>query len=915
MATPLLATKLRIPIPTTPSKLIFRHRLVDQLIEGSQRELTLIAAPAGFGKTSLLSEFVAGLSQPVAWLTLDEGDNDPIRFWTYLIEACRLVQPHIGESVFAQLQMQVPLPEETIPTLLVNDITGLERRLVLILDDYHAIHNPSIHRALDFLVDHMPQQIRLVISTRIDPPWPLARLRVQNRLMEIRAFDLRFNNEEAAAFLNQAMNLELSDTDISALEARTEGWIASLQLAAISMKGRSDRSAFIRAFTGSHAYVAEYLVEEVLQQQSQELRDFLLRTSILESMTASLCEAVSGQSEGAARLKEIQQANLFLVPLDDEGQWFRYHQLFADLLRARLHQSESSMMISALHQRAADWYEQAGMIPEAISHALAMPDYVRAAELIGRVALPMTMQAHVKTVEGWLRAIPVEYSARNPHIDMASAWLHLLRSSLQGAQPYLDRLEQHFSASTASADPLLLGEWLAIQSKVFGIQGQPAQSRHFAEGALRILPETELHIRSMAVLNLATACEQLLDFGEAARIYRSIVERAREIGDTATEILGASAEARMLLQQGRLHATVDVARKAVERLEESGHMSPFAATLYGELGQIYYYWHQLNEARQYMEKSTRTSAFSGYSDSEIYMHLTMSRMHQMDGDWHAADAEMDLANDLARRSPPAMVQEQVISQQVRVDLALGRLTAAEAVLQQVDFTFSPRFSFAPVPEGPKMTLSLALLYNSAVRVVLAEAKGRDKADLRSTIDMTGTLLDAELQHSHLPAALETLLIRSQLRAQVGDHAGSLKEVEQAVSLAEPEGIISPFVEEGLPIAQVLNELRQGGGSFTAFIKRILECFPTSVLTALSSSGRLAPRDPLRDLIEPLTRRELEVLQLIAAGESNQSIADRLVITLSAVKKHTGNIFRKLNVNSRTQALARAGELGLLSSSK
>jgi LuxR family maltose regulon positive regulatory protein len=350
---------------------VSRPRLTERLLSGLERlgSLILVSGPAGSGKTTLLSEFVSELPQAVAWVSVDEADNDPIRFWAYVIAACQSVQPEIGEAAQALLQLPQPLPDETVPTLLINDIVSLQKDIVLVLDDFHAIQNSSIHTALSFLLDHIPDQLHLVVSTRVDPPWSLARFRARDQLIEIRALDLRFTTEEIAAFLGQAMNLNISREDVLALETRTEGWIASLQLAAISMRGTQRRYRLTKAFTGSHVYVAEYLMEEVLARQPEEVKTFLLRTSILERLNASLCEAVSGRADSQVMLKDLYQANLFILPLDEEGQWFRYHQLFADLIKARLQQTASTEEIAALHQRAADWYEQAGMTNEAPSVA------------------------------------------------------------------------------------------------------------------------------------------------------------------------------------------------------------------------------------------------------------------------------------------------------------------------------------------------------------------------------------------------------------------------------------------------------------------------------------------------------------------------------------------------------------------
>jgi LuxR family maltose regulon positive regulatory protein len=388
MSASLLSTKLHIP--HTRINAVSRPQLIEKLRSGMTHpgSFALLSGPAGFGKTTLLSQFAVEFQRPVAWLSLEAADNDPIRFWTYLIAACQSVQPAIGESGLALLQTPQSLPDETIPTILINDLVGLENDLVLILDDYHTIQNQAIHSALSFLLDHLPGKLHPVISTRVDPPWPLARFRARGQLIEIRAGDLRFTTAETAAFLNQVMGLDLSAENVAALEARTEGWVASLQLAAISMKGRSDVTGFIEAFTGSHVYVAEYLIEEVLGRQSEEVKTFLMQTSILERLNAGLCQAVTGHAESQTLLKDLYQANLFVIPLDEDGQWYRYHQLFMDLLKARLQQTLSADVIAGLHQRAAAWYAQTGMLPEAIGHALAARDFPHAAQLIERPPCP-----------------------------------------------------------------------------------------------------------------------------------------------------------------------------------------------------------------------------------------------------------------------------------------------------------------------------------------------------------------------------------------------------------------------------------------------------------------------------------------------------------------------------------------------
>jgi LuxR family maltose regulon positive regulatory protein len=923
MTVPLLSTKLHIP--RARANHVSRPRLTEKLLASVERSgsFALLSGPAGSGKTTMLCEFVAGRKYPVAWVSLDEGDNDPIRFWSYLIAACQSIQREIGESALAMLQTPQPFPDETIPTILINDINRSDTDLVLVLDDYHTIQNQTIHSAIYFLLDHLPDNLHLVISTRVDPPWALARFRAQDQLVEFRVADLRFTADETALFLNQVMGLNLSAKDVTAIEARTEGWIASLQLAALSIRGRSDIPGFIETFTGSHIYVAEYLIEEVLRYQPEEVKTFLLQTSILERLNASLCEAVSGCPDGQAVLKDLYQSNLFTIPLDDEEQWFRYHQLFADLLKARLQQTVSADEIAALHHRAATWYEQAGMMNEAIAHALAAADYSHAVQLVEKIAMPMILKAYFKTVEDWLQLIPPEYLRESPRANMAFAWMHLMRRNFTRAAPHLERLGALFSAQQEDElEPALRGEWLALQSMLLNAQGKPVESRDLAEQALNMVPGDDAQLRSVTYMSLATAYQQMLDYEHAAKACEMIVQHSRAAGDLSSEVFGLSFLGKMLLEQGKLHSAHEIATQAIQRIEHTSSFSPFSATLYGELAQVHYHRHQLEQAREYFSRSVKWSTLGGFSDAEIYHSVFLSRLFQMEGDLHASVREIEKALDLARTAAPALVGEEVVSQQVSIFLALDRLAAAQIALESHGFNFEDGFLYPELAPDSSIPHPMGLLYNSALRILLYRAGAkRDQQALSRGIELADLVIKGSIRSNHLPIVLESLLLRAQLHTARGDHQAGLEDVAQALELAEPEGFISIFVLGRPPIAKsLITLLNQNLPGFVQpnYVKSILAAFPSVATSKDGLRARAAVRDAIAVnecllLIEPLTPRELEVLQLIAGGDSNQTIADKLVITLSAVKKHTGNIFKKLNVNSRTQAVARARQIGLLAS--
>jgi LuxR family maltose regulon positive regulatory protein len=915
MIVSLLSTKLHIPRPRVNG--VSRPRLTAKLIAalGRPGQLILISAPAGFGKTTLLAELAVDHGKPVAWISLGDGDNDPNRFWSYVIAACQSIHPGVGEAALTLLQTPQPLADETIPTLLINDLVNQDKNLILILDDYHAIQNQSIHRALSFLIDHLPDHFHLILATRVDPPLPLARLRARDRLTDIRAADLRFTREEAASFLSQTMELVLTEKDVDAIETRTEGWIASLQLAAISMRDHADVGSFVKAFTGSNIFVAEYLMDEVLKNQPEEVKTFLLQTSMLPRLHPSLCDSVRGASDSRALLRSLYQSNLFVVPLDDEGNWFRYHQLFADLLTAHLHASASADDIALLHRRAAHWYEQADMMGDAISHAISAVDYSYVVSLIEKVALPMILKAHYKTVEDWLAVIPPQFLKQSLPANMAIAWMRLLRGNFEQAAPNLQRLQEMFLArDEKEIDPTLRGEWFSLQAILLNAQGKAVESHDMAERALQLLPHDETQVRTMTYMVLSNAYEQLLDYGRARQVLETIVQHARATSDFTSEIFGCSLLGRMVLQQGELHAAYQTVFQAVHRMEQTGALSPFSATLFGELAQIYYQWHQIEQAREYFSRSVQWSTLGGFSDADIYHGVFQSRLFQMEGNLPAAVDEIERSLHLMQTAAPAFVRQEVVAQQVSIFLAVDRLAEAQIALKDYGFAFEDGFVHPKLDDTAPIRHPEGLLFNSALRIILYRSWVLGKAEaLQDGILLAEKVINGSLRCKHLPIALQTLLLRAQLHVASGNEEAGLADVAGALKLAEPEGFISIFVEEGIEIADLLSILLRRkllGVVRTKYVESILAAFPNIPELALPGSGTSDVHDDLSP-IDPLTPRELEVLNHLAAGDSNQAIAEQLVITLSAVKKHTGNIYAKLNVNSRIQAVVRARQLGLV----
>lgn len=923
MSLPILATKLYIPPPRP--KVVHRSRLIQRLNEGLQYTpgMTLISAPAGFGKTTLVSEWIATLTGSgvrVAWLSLDAGDNDPARFLSYLVAALQTIDSKVGEATLGALQSSPPPPTDVLLTALLNDLASLGAG-VLVLDDYHVIEAPPIDEALTFFVDHLPPQLRLVITTREDPSLPLARLRARGQLTELRAADLRFTPAEAAEFLNHTMSLGLSADDIAALEDRTEGWIVGLQLAALSVRERSDRSGFIAALSGSHRYILSYLTAEVLDRQPAEIRQFLLDTAILDQLHGDLCNAVSGRIDSHALLEQLLNANLFLLPLDDERRWYRYHHLFADLLRDR-QRAKQPDRTTELHRRASHWYAAAGLASEAVTHALAAADYALAARLLEDHATELLTQGHLRAVERWLKALPPQRRARSPKVNLAFAWLHLMRGTLPEAAPYVEQLQALFADFPwSAADTALQAEWLALQAYLLITQGKPAQAVAPATQALALSPETDDHVRSLAGNALGSAYLMLDDYTRAVDVYQKTIQHSRVAGHIVSEVMGLSVLTQVALQRGQLHIAFDVASPGVERLEQVGSRPPISAMVYGALGQVYYQWQQIELAQRQIVRALQLCSHGGYHNGEIYHRALLSRLFLHAGNLEAAQQEIRQAFDLMQVGAPVWAQMEVETQRVRVYLAQDRLAAAEAVLKPHGFSFDAGFTYPDLAPDQDVAYTLGLLYNSALRVLLYRA--RIKHDLRDAprgIDLAEQLANSARRGQYLPIALEALVLRAQLHTALENKPASLTDIDTALQLAEPEGFIGVFVEDG----EVLRSLIAGQRALIeqsstspeerrerlTYLDRLLAAFPTGAPPVTSRQSEIKnPRSEI--LVEPLTPRELEVLRLIAAGDSNQAIADKLVITVRAVKKHTGNIYGKLNVSSRTQAIARARQLALL----
>jgi len=889
-STPILTTKLYLP-PARPT-LVPRPRLTARLAEGLTRPLTLISAPAGFGKTTLVSEWCAsqaGRGFPLAWFSLDGDDNDSTRFLTYLIAALSRLKPGLGETTLALLYSpQRPSPQ-VILTGLINDLSESDAPFALVLDDYHVITAQPVHEALTFLLDHMPQQMRLVILTRADPPLPLARLRVRNDLTEIRAADLRFTRDEAEAFLNRAMGLALSADDVGALEARTEGWIAGLQLAALSMEGRADSSSFIAGFAGTHHYIVDYLTEEVLSRQPDLVRLFLLQTSILERLNGALCDALTLRTDGQATLTALEQANLFVVPLDDERRWYRYHHLFADAIRNRLQQTHPDWL-PGLHRRATEWCEQHGFVTEAISHALAGEDKERAARLVEKNALAMVMRRELVTLANWLKAVEADRQER-PWLCVYQAWMLYYAGQLDGIEGNLQRTEGLVAASLPAESiegKEILGHIAAIRAGAAFVHKDAARVIDHAQEALRHLPESGVELRTVVNYLLGGAYWLNGDLGACGRALENVDRTGRVAENVPLVVLALSALGRLHLLKGQLHRAAETCREAM-RLASSQHgqLLPIAADACFGLGIVSYEWNDLTAATDHLGRFAELGELSGVASYVVLSQVLQARLRQAQGDSNSAFDLLHQAERLAKQSDLGIdVDTRIAAYGMNIRLDGGDLESAARLARERGLSLEGAGDWRRVPE-----------YSAFVRVLLW--KGEHSAALTLLEQLLRAVESKELS-GHV---IELLALQALGLCLGGERPKAFVALKRSLTLAEPEGYFRLFLDQGAPMAKLLRDARSHGMA-TGYVGMLLSAFD-----ALSAPDTKLPAR--QSIEEPLTERELEILRLVAAGKSNQQIADALIIATGTVKKHLNNIFGKLGVQSRTECVARARELNVL----
>jgi LuxR family maltose regulon positive regulatory protein len=905
MAGPLLATKLHVP--RRRRGLVARPRLSERLSRGAESALTLLSAPAGFGKTTLLAQWLAAAPsgrRSVAWLSLDQRDNDPALFWTYLVGALNTAVQGAAASALSLLQPPQPPTEVGLASLL-NDLDVIPGDVVLVLDDYHVIEARDVQDGMAFLLEHLPPQIHLVIASRADPALPLARLRGRGQLVEIRAADLRFTPGEAAAYLNEVMGLVLTASDVAALEGRTEGWIAALQLAALSMQGREDIAAFIAGFAGDDRYIVDFLAEEVLQRQPEHVQRFLLQTSILDRLSGRLCDAVTGQDGGKAKLAALERGNLFLVPLDDRRQWYRYHQLFADVLHARL-LDEQPGDLPDLHRRASEWYEQNGEPSEAIRHALAAGDFERAADLVELAIPDMRRTRQESAVHGWLKALPGELVRVRPVLSVGLAGAMLAGGDFEGVEVRLRDAEWWLDGATGirPGSPASSAEMVVVDGEEFRrlpaiielYRAALALSRGDVPGtvmhagrALERSPEEEPLGRAAAagLLGLAFWASGDLEAGHSA--YAECMAGLRRAGHIADTFGCAIALADIRRAQGRLGEAMRTYEQALQRApEQGGPVLRGTADMYVGLSEIHRERNDLQAATHNLLRSQELGEHIGLPQNRYRWRVAMARIRQAEGDLSGA---LDLLNEAERlyvgdyfpnvRPVPAL--------RARVLVAQGELGAALGWGRERGLSVEDDLSY--LHEFEHITLA---------RVLLARyAADRAERSIQEVTRLLERLLRAAEAGQRTGSVIEILVVQALAHQAREDVPPALASLQRAVTLAEPEGYVRIFADEGPPMTSLLRAVSKQGTA-PNYVRRLLAAINKAEDSTPANNG----------LIEPLSARELDVLRLLGTDLGGPEIARNLIVSLNTVRTHTRNVYAKLGVNNRRAAVRRAKELDL-----
>jgi LuxR family maltose regulon positive regulatory protein len=879
------------------------------LSRGAESALTLVSAPAGFGKTTLLADWLATTAakgRSAAWLSLDQRDNDPALFWTYLVAALKTAAPGVGADALSLLQAPQP-PIEAVVATLLNDLSAISNDVVLVLDDYHVIDAREVQDGMAFLLEQLPAQIHLVIAGRADPALQLARLRGRGELIEIRAADLRFTPEEVAAYLNGAMGLALTAQDVAALEGRTEGWIAALQLAALSMQGRDDVAGFIAGFTGDDRYIVDYLAEEVLQRQPEHVQRFLLQTSVLDRLSGPLCDAVTGQDGGKAALAALERGNLFLMPLDDHRRWYRYHRLFADVLQAHL-LDERPDEVPELHRRASGWYEQNGEPSEAIRHALAAEDFERAADLIELSIPALRRYRREVTLRRWLEALPDELIRVRPVLNMGFVGALAVGGELEGIEGRLRDTERMLDTPAASSKgskapsgeivvvdmdelPRLPSTIEMYRAALDLVRGDAPGTVKHAERAIALAPEEDHLSRAGAAGLMGLAFWGSGDLEAGHRAYAECMAGLRRAGHIADTFGCAIALADIRITQGRLGDALRTYEQALQLgSEQSRSVLRGTADMYVGMSDLHRERDDLPAATRNLLRSQELGEHTGLPQNPYRWRVAMARIREAEGD---LDGALDLLNEAERLYVSDFFPNvrPIPATRARVWIARGRLGEALGWARERGLSVEDDLSY--LREFEHITLARVLLAQYAIE---REARLLDEAT-----GLLERLLRAAEEGARTGSAIEILVLRALACQARGDIPVALASLQRALTLSEPEGYVRLFVDQGPAMASLLRAATKRGIA-PGYVRRLLRAMSKTEDTAPVKQG----------LIEPLSERELDVIRLLGTDLDGPDIARQLVVSLNTVRTHTKNIYAKLGVNNRRAAVRRAQELDLMS---
>ncbi|HEY7702884.1 MAG TPA: LuxR C-terminal-related transcriptional regulator [Candidatus Limnocylindrales bacterium] len=890
---PLLETKFHLPITHGP--LVERARLTEQVARATTATLTLVSAPAGFGKSTVMAELAR---QPdhasVAWLSLEPSDDDALIFWTYVIEALDRATPGVGAAARAILAGSSASIEPAITTLL-NALAALETDLVLVLDDFHVIESGSIHEQVGYLLEHLPAQAHVVIGTRADPGFPLARLRAKGALVEIRARDLRFSATEASTYL-RSMGLSLADADIATLDGRTEGWIAALQLAALSLQDRADAAEFIAAFAGDDRYIVDYLAEEVLRRQPAHIRDFLLKTSILSRFTGPLADAVTSVDGGAATIEALDRGNLFVVALDDQRRWYRYHHLFAGVLQAHL-AVEFPDEVPILHRRASEWYEENGDRPAAIEHAFQAGETGRAADLV-ELAIPELRQYRREpALRRWIDAIPNEEIARRPVLATGYAGSILAANEVEGADELLRGAEAAIAAGEGVVVvdepefrhlPARIELYRAAVAKMHGdVEGNIAH----AQRVLELVEDGDDIGRGGAETFLGLAYWGMGDLDQGYDWYATGMASLERAGLISDVVGGSIVEADIRLAAGQLRDALRIYEDGLSRATRTQPPLRGVTDMHIGLAEIAYQQGRLDDAQAHLDVARRFGDELGFPRAPYRSRVVRARVAQAQGDVESAlvqlkEAERLYVSDFSPDLRP------VAAIRARMLIAHGRLAEARAWSRA-----------AAVASTDDLTYVREFEHTTLARLLVAEATEGDADALGAALDLLDRLLAAAEAGHRRGSRLEILVVQALARHAAGDAATAFASLDAAVAIAGPEGYVRVFLDEGPEMKRLLTTAARRSSAPSYLGELVRATSVTSVTTAAAPAKQR--------LVEPLSERELEVLRLLRSDLDGPAIARELVVSLNTLRTHTKNIYAKLGVSSRRTAVRRAEELDLL----